>query len=283
MKPFIICAAVTGGSPAKSKTPHHPATPKEVAEATVTCWRAGAAMVHFHARLEDGRTTTDVKAYREIVDQIKAAGCDAILNLSAGDDGGRASHAERLQVAEVGAEMVSLDAGSFNFGNRLYDNSPSYLREMVKRMQIRGIKPEIEIFDVGHLDGVTMMVEDGLLTAPHYIQFVFGLPGGLPPDVRLLPFLLERLPLGTEWGISSPTNDHETFLRLTMNAFTSGGHLRTGMEDYVYLRPGELARTNAEMVEQWVQTARIWGRPVASPSEARKMLGISAIEAGGEP
>jgi len=275
MKPLIICAAVTGGAPAKSKTPYHPVTPKEVAEAAVACWRAGAAMIHFHARLEDGRTTTDIKAYREIVDLIKASGCDAILTISAGDDGGRANHSERLAVAEVGTEMVSLDAGSFNTGNRLYDNSPSYLREMARRMQARGIKPEIEIFDIGHLDGVMTLVKEGLLVPPHYIQFIFGLSGGFPPDTRLLPFLLERLPTGTEWVVSCPTSDHETFLRLTMAAFTSGGHFRTGMEDIVYLRPGELAQTNAEMVEQWIQTAKIWGRPIASPSDARKMLGIS--------
>lgn len=279
MKPLIICAAVTGGAPPKSKTLYHPITPKEIAEAAVGCWRAGAAMVHFHARLENGQTTTDLNACKEIVDRIKATGCDAILNLSAGDNGGLASHTERLQITEVGTEMASLDAGSFNTGSRLYDNSPSYLREMAKRMQVRSIKPEIEIFDLGHLDNITMLVNDGLLTAPHYIQFIFGLAGGLPPDVRLLHPLLERLPPKTEWAISCPTSDHETFLRLTMSAFANGGHLRTGVEDHVYLRPGELAKTNAEMVEQWVETARIWGRPIASSKEARKMLGIS-LEGG---
>ncbi len=275
MKPLIICAAVTGGAPAKSKTPYHPVTPKEVAEAAVACWKAGAAIVHLHARREDGKTTCDVQAYRQIVDQIMASGCDAILNVSAGDDGGRATHADRLRIAEVGVEMVSLDAGSFNFGERLYDNSPSYLREMTKRMHALGVKPELEIFDTGHLDKVASLANDGLLIAPHYIQFVFGLPGGLPPDIRLLPLLIERLPLGTEWAVSCPGRDHDTFIRITMSAFINGGHLRTGMEDNVYLRAGELATTNAEMVEQWVHTARIWGREIATPSDARKMLGIS--------
>jgi 3-keto-5-aminohexanoate cleavage enzyme len=274
MKPLIICAAVTGGAPAKSKTPHHPVTPEAVIDEAVACWRAGAAMVHVHARLRDGTTTTEVGAYREIVDGIAAAGCDAIINLSAGDNGGQASHAERLRVADVGVEMVSLDAGSFNMGNRLYDNSPSYLREMASRMVARNIAPEIEIFDIGHLHFVKTLIAEGLVKLPTYIQFVFGPPGALPPDPRILPLLIEHLPQGAEWAISAQTSDHQTHLALEMLAFTQGGHVRTGMEDYVQLRPGELAETNAAMVEQWVATARIWGRPVASPDKARELLGI---------
>jgi 3-keto-5-aminohexanoate cleavage enzyme len=274
MKPLIICAAVTGGAPAKSKTPHHPVTPDAVVDAAVACWRAGAAMVHVHARLKDGTTSTEVGAYKAIVDGIKAAGCDAIINLSAGDNGGRASHSERLRVADVDVEMVSLDAGSFNMGNRLYDNSPGYLREMAALMVARNIAPEIEIFDIGHLHFVKTLIAEGLVKLPTYIQFVFGPPGALPPDPRILPLLIEHLPKGAEWAISAQTTDHQTHLALEMLAFTQGGHVRTGMEDYVQLRPGELAETNAAMVEQWVATARIWGRPVASPDDARKLLGI---------
>src|SRR5262245_21577568 len=127
MKPLIICAAVTGGSPARSKTPHHPVTPEAIAEAAVMCWRAGAAMIHYHARLPDGTTSTDLHDYQIIADLIRGGGCDAILNFSAGDDGGRADHATRLKIAEAGCEVVSLDAGSFNIGERLYNNAPSYL------------------------------------------------------------------------------------------------------------------------------------------------------------
>jgi 3-keto-5-aminohexanoate cleavage enzyme len=278
MKPVIICAAVTGGAPAKSKTPHHPVTSKTVVEAAVACWRAGAAMVHVHARREDGTTTMDLEAYREIVDGITASGCDAIINLSAGDNGGRASHAERLRVADSGVEMVSLDAGSFNMGNRLYDNSPGYLREMATRMLARHVTPEIEIFDIGHLHFIQALAAEGLVKAPAFVQFVFGPPGAMPPDPRLLPLLREQLPEGAEWAVSAQSSDHLTHLALQMAAFTQGGHVRTGMEDYVYVRPGELAKTNAEMVEQWVATARIWGRPVATPAVARELLGIRQTE-----
>lgn len=275
MKPVIICAAVTGGAPAKSKTPYHPITPKAVADETLACWRAGAAMIHIHARLDDGSTIMEVGAYRNIVDRVMEAGCDAIINVSAGDDGGKANHEMRFDIVNCDVEMVSLDAGPINIGNRIYDNSSAYLYKMATLMKERSIKPEIEIFDVGHLAGIETLIERGLLTPPHYIQFVLGVPGGAPADLRLLPYLIDRLPAQSEWAISAQTTDHETYMKLSMFAFTHGGHIRCGMEDYVYLRPGELAKSNADAVAQWVDTARIWGRPVASPDEARKILGLA--------
>ena len=274
MQPLIICAAVTGGAPARSKTPHHPVTPDKVAADAVACWRAGAAIVHIHARLADESTSSDIAAYRDTVDRIRAAGCDAILSLSAGDDGGRADHAQRLRVAEAGEELVSLDLGPINLGSRLYDNRPSYLREMAKRMLELGVRPEIDVLDSGHLDSLATLIKDGLVKPPYHVQLVFGVPGGVPLDLRLLPVLVSRLPPGSEWSISCQTSDFETFLRFQMAAFVDGGHVRTGMEDHVYVRPGELARNNAEMVEQWAVTARTFGRPVATPAEARGMLGI---------
>src|SRR3569833_2123377 len=145
MKPLIICAAPTGGAPARSKTPHHPVSPDAVVEDALACWRAGAAMVHLHARLADGSTIMEVGAYRTIVDKIEAAGCDAIINLSAGDDGGKADHQMRLSIADTGVEMVSLDAGPINIGNRIYNKTLAYLEEMAGRMMAKNIRPEVEI------------------------------------------------------------------------------------------------------------------------------------------
>jgi len=272
--PLIICAAPTGGAPARSKTPHHPVTPQAVVDEALACWRAGAAMIHLHARLEDGTTTMDVKAYRAIVDKIEAAGCDAIINLSAGDDGGKADHAMRFGVAESGVEMVSLDAGPINIGNRIYNNSLAYLEDMAGRMLKKNIKPEIEIFDVGHIAAIMGLIAKGLLKAPYYIQFVFGVPGGMPLDPRMLSICRDYMPEGSQWAVSAQTANAQEYVTLQMQAFTQGGHVRCGMEDFVYLREGELAESNAQSVEQWVKTAQIWGRPVASPADARKLLGI---------
>lgn len=274
MKPLLICAAVTGGGPPKAKTPHHPVTVEEIVSETLACWRAGAAMVHVHGRTPDGQATADPTVYNEILERLRAAGCDVIVNLSAGDVGGRATHEQRLAVARVDAEVVSLDAGSFNTGDRLYNNAPGYLEAMAAAMLARGIKAEVEVFDTGHLDGVRRLAAKGLLPSPVHLQFVFGVPGTLIADVRLLHVLLGHLPEDAEWGVATPYVDPEVHVRLMMAALTMGGHVRTGMEDQVYLRPGVLARSNAEMVEQWVRTAQMWGRPVASPEDARAMLKI---------
>lgn len=274
MKPLIICAALTGSAPPQSRTPYHPTTPDAVAAAAVAAWRAGAAMVHIHARLEDGTATASPEAYEVIIDKILAAGCDAIINVSAGDNGGGSSHDERLAATQTRAEMVSLAVGSFNLGNRLYDNSPSFVRAMATRAGARGMVPVLEVFDIGSLQLVQKLVAEGLLPTPATVEFVFGLPGGIPMDPDLLPLLIAKLPSGCEWMISSHTSSTEDYLRMAMLAYTQGGHVRTGMEDMVFLRPGELAKTNAELVEQWVKTAAIWGRPVASPAQARQMLGI---------
>jgi 3-keto-5-aminohexanoate cleavage enzyme len=276
VKPLIICAAVTGGAPARSKTPHHPVTPQAVADEAVACWRAGAAISHIHARLDDGSTIMDVDAYRNITDRILARGCDAIINVSAGDDGGKADHKMRLNIADADAEMVSFDAGPHNSGNRLYNNSPAYLEEMATRLKTRNIKPEIEVFDAGHLNTVTHFVKAGLLSPPHYIQFVMGVPGGMPADPLQLSLLLKHLPDQSEWAIAAHVSDPDLYVSISMHAFVRGGHVRCGMEDQIYLRRGEMATSNAQFVEQWVNTARIWGRPIASPKEARELLGMNS-------
>jgi 3-keto-5-aminohexanoate cleavage enzyme len=146
---------------------------------------------------------------------------------------------------------------------------------MSARMKSKNIVPEIEVFDLGHMYMVNKLDEENLLARPAFVQFVFGLPGGLPLDPRVLPFLLEKLPPGAEWAISSQAPDTEKYLQMALLAFAQGGHVRTGMEDMVYLRPDELAATNALLVEQWTATARIWGRPIATPKIARQMLGIA--------
>lgn len=272
MKPLLICAAVTGG--AKAKSEHHPVTPTEVVRSALDCWRAGAAMIHLHARREDGSTTTELAVYRALVDEIRAAGCDAILNLSAGDDGGRASHAQRFAVVEAGAEVVSLDAGPINIAGRIYDNSPAYLEQMTAAMRGKRVKAAIEIFDFGHLDGVRRMAHDQALIAPHFVEFVLGVPGGLPTDLRLMPLLVDALPPNTEWCVSCQTADPERYMQVMLWVFGHGGHVRTGMEDIVWLAPARPARSNTELVEQWVSTASAWGRAIASPEVAREMLGL---------
>ena len=278
MKPLIICAAITGGGPIGTRSPFLPANPDQIVHSALAAWRSGAAVLHLHARDDDGHPRMDGTLYRDLVDNLRRAGCDAIISLSAGDNGGQASHGERLAVADIDADLVSLGTGSFNIGSRIYDNAPAYIRRMARKLSQRGMRPELEIFDSGQLANVQMLLDEGVIRAPAYLQFVFGPPGAMRADARLLDLLIQALPLGVEWAVSNQTADHGTFLELMMQAFLKGGHVRTGLEDHVNLRPGELARSNAEMVEQWVQTARIWGRPVASPTEARRLLGFGLVD-----
>ncbi|MEO8387986.1 3-keto-5-aminohexanoate cleavage protein [Polaromonas sp.] len=274
MESLVICAAITGGGPAKS--PHHPRTPKEIAYAALHAWQAGAAMVHCHARLEDGTPTNAPHVYADLLARIKDLGCEAIINFSAGDNGGRSNHEERLSVINTGADIVSLGGGSFNIGTRLYDNSPEFRREMATRMNAAGVTPEFELFDLGQIQGLQWLADKTLLPAKPLVTIVTGVPGALPDDIEAVNIVLKRLPNGAHWSIACQTASFESHRRLMLGAFSLGGHIRTGMEDCVYIRPGVLAKSNAELVTQWVETAQIWGRPIATAKDARLALGLPA-------
>lgn len=278
MHRLIITAAITGSGPPRSQTPHHPVTADAIAREAHDAWRAGAAIVHCHARREDGTPTNDPVVYADLLARIRVLGCEAIINFSGGDNGGRSNHAERLGVIVTGAEIVSLGGGSFNLGERLYDNSPSFRQQMALTMRASGVTPELEIFDVGQLAGIDWLRGKGLLPTRPLVTLVFGIPGALPLDLALLHWLAERMPADAHWSVSCQTRDYHTFRQFMLVTFALGGHIRTGMEDCVWLRPDELAESNAMMVKQWVDMARMWGRSVATAEEARAMLGIRTYE-----
>lgn len=280
MKPFVITAAVNGGGTPRAKTPHQPVTPDAIVAEAVASWKAGAAVIHFHGRREDGSTTSDVELHREIVRKIRAADCDAIMNVSTGDDGGKATHEHRLALVSAGAEVVSLATNSFNSGSRIYDNHPAFVGEFAAKVYAAGVRPEIEVLDFGFFDRIGPMLADNSLKPPFQFLFGFGLSGGMPLDVRLLSMLLERLPAGSEWGVACPSMKPEQCLPVTLAAFSLGGHVRTGMEDCPYVAGDKLAFSNAELVAQWADTAAIWGRPIATPNEARTILGLKPLAKG---
>ncbi|MEO8387994.1 3-keto-5-aminohexanoate cleavage protein [Polaromonas sp.] len=278
MEPLVICAALTGGGPPHANTPHHPVTPQAIADEALAAWRAGAAIVHCHARLEDGTATNDPAVYRDLFARIRDTGCEAIINFSAGDNGGRSSHVQRLSVIDTGAEIVSLGGGSFNIGARTYDNSPAFRLEMATRMRACGVTPEFELFDMGQVDGLRWIRDHGLMPAKPMVTLAVGIPGALPANLDVLQTVLKLLPPEAHWAMSCQTRDFAIFQRFMLVAFALGGHIRTGMEDFVFVRPGVLAKSNAEMVTQWVDMAAIWGRPVASAQQAREQLGIGSFK-----
>ncbi len=286
MNPLIISAAITGSVRPGTRGANHPVRFDHVVQEALAAWRAGASILHLHARLPDGMPTGELSASRSLVQQLREAGCDAVISLSAGDNGATASHAQRIAVPSAGSELVTLSAGSFNIGQRLYDNAPDFLRQLAGAMKERGTRAEIEVIDTGHLHGIEELVSQRLLQPPYLFNLVFGIPGGFPCEPELLPVMLRRLPQPNQWMVSCQTDDAEVARRFAFAAFAAGGHVRTGMEDCSWLRPGEPARSNADQVELWVKTATLWGRAVASPRQARELLGLAGplgfASAGGE-
>lgn len=273
-KPLIVCAALTGGLPPHAVGPGHPLDPAAVVEDTIACHAAGAAVIHIHARLATGETTMEPAAYAAIAGAIRARGCDAVLDFSAGDDSGRASHAQRLAVVGAGAEIVSFAGGSFNIAGRLYDNRPSFQMSLASAIAQAGLRPEIEIFDSAHLQCVPRLAAAGI-GQPLFFQFVMGIPGALKPDATLLEWLFRELPDGSEWSVSAQTGaDIATHVGILELAVAHGGHVRTGFEDIRLMNDGSQAPGNAALVRQWVEHAARRGRPLASPAMARELLGI---------
>lgn len=273
--PLIIQCAVTGSAnPDPERRPNLPVTPQQIIDEALAAWRAGATVLHLHAREDDGTPTQDHSAFARIVDGIRAGGCDAILNLSTGTAGGRAERDDRLQPLELKPEMASFDCGTINFGERIFEGDLPFLRRMAEAFKRSGTRPEIECFDTGHVGLALQLQGEGLLPAdPLVVQFVLGVPGtGVPATVRQIEHLRGLLPPETRWFVAATGA-----AQLPMNAYCvlAGGHVRTGLEDNLYYRRGERA-TNAQLVERVVGLAGELERPVADARQARELLGLRA-------
>jgi 3-keto-5-aminohexanoate cleavage enzyme len=274
--PTIIQCAITGAQDAPSKNPNLPTTAAEIADSALGAWRAGAAIVHIHARLLDGTPTSSVEQFRPIVEQIRASRADVVLNLTTGSGGGRASGADRWACTDLDPELASFDCGSLNFGDRVFENSLPFLRALAEVLLEKGIKPEIECFEPGHITTALRLREEGLLEQPLHFQFILGIPGAAPATIQQLAHMRSMLPPQATWsaaGIGAAQSSVSLF------ALAAGGHLRTGLEDNLYYRRGELADSNAQLVARLVRTCEEFDRPVATPDEARELLGLNA--AGG--
>lgn len=271
MDKLIISVATTGSRTSRSQTPYVPITPEEIAEEAVACWREGASIVHIHVRDDQGRVTCDLDRYQRVMDLIRAQGCDLILNLSTGGGAGVVPDDERIAPVRLRPEIASFDCGSLNFGDGVFINSPQFLETLATEMNTYGVKPEIECFDVGMIETAKRLIDRGLLTPPFWFQFVLGVRGGAPATVDQLVHMIRQLPPESRWSVCGIGRD-----QLPMNALAIllGGHTRTGLEDNIYYSYRVLAEGNAPLVARVVRLARELGREVASPSEAREILGL---------
>jgi len=272
LEKLIITVAPTGSQTTREHTPYLPLSPKEIADSVYEAWQAGASIAHIHVRDESGNNTLDLNTYREVVDRIQDK-CDIIINLTTA--GGIVMNDEdRLRVCELCSEMATFDAGTLNFGSGVFHNTPTFLERLAAKLKENRIKPEIEVFDVGMIENTKRIIKKGLMDPPFHFQFVLGIHGGMPATPKNLLFLSESIPQGSTWSAIGASKD-----QLTINTMSilMGGHVRVGMEDSVYFRKGELAKTNAQFVDRIVDLSGILGREVATPNEARKILGLDQL------
>lgn len=272
--PVVVQCAVTGSQPPDpERAPNLPVSTDAIVEEALAAWRAGAAVIHLHAREEDGTPTQDRDRFALLVDQLRDAGCDAVLNLSCGTAGGRAVRDERLAPLELRPEMGSLDCGTINFGDRIFEGDVPFLRRMAEAFRANGVTPELECFDSGHVGLALQLRDEGLLEDPLVVQFVLGVPGsGVPATVEMVEHLRRMLPEGAHWSVCAIGR-----AQLPLNAYCilAGGHVRTGLEDNLWFRRGERA-TNAALVARAVRLAGELQRPVATSDAARELLGVRA-------
>lgn len=271
MDKLIITAALVGAEATKADNPNLPITPQEIADAAYQCWQAGASIVHIHVRDEHGNPTQDKAVFAEVIDLIRER-CDIIIQVSTGGAVGT-NVEERVQPLELRPEMATLTAGTVNFGDDVFFNSPAYIRKIAENIQRYGVRPEIEVFEAGMIDNAVRLVKAGLIAYPLHFDFVMGVPGGIAGTPKNLLHLVDCIPPGSTWTVAGIGRAE---LPLATMAIILGGHVRVGFEDNLYYSRGIKAQSNAQLVERIVRIARELGREVATPAEARTILGMAS-------
>lgn len=269
MTPLIITAALTGAEVTRAQQPALPLTPQEIGIAAAECAAAGASIVHVHGRLADGTPTQDKEVYRQIIAEVKKR-CDVIVQVSTGGAVGMTPQ-ERLAPVTLKPEMATLSMGSVNFGGDVFMNHPADMEVFAREIRAQGVKAELEIFDSGMLHTAKRWLAKGLLDAPAHFDLVLGIPGAMPGTAQALMYLLGELPEGATWTVAGIGAAQ---LPLAVQAIVLGGHVRVGFEDNVYYRKGELASSNAQLVARIARLAAELDRPLATPTQARQLLGI---------
>lgn len=271
MEKLIITAAICGAEVTKADNPNLPVTPDELATAAYEAEQAGATIIHLHVRDKDGNPTQSEEVFKTTIEKIKAKGCQAIIQPSTGGAVGMSAE-ERMQPLNLKPEMATLSTGSVNFGTDVFLNSPEYIQLFAEKMKTLGVKPEIEVFETGMINNALRLVKKGLIESPLHFDFVMGVPGGIPGEVEDLLHLVHKIPRDASWSVAG-IGRYE--LPLAIMAIIMGGHVRVGFEDNIYYAKGVLAESNAQLVARIVRIAKEYGREVATPVEARKILHLT--------
>lgn len=271
MEKLIITAAICGAEVTKEQNPAVPYTVEEIVREAQSAVQAGAAIVHLHVREDDGTPTQSKARFKECMDAIYKVCPNVIIIPSTGGAVGMTAE-ERLQPTELFPEMATLDCGTCNFGDDVFENTMPMMRAFGKRMLENNIKPEYECFEMGHLDTVLNMARKGQVPgAPMQFNFVLGVPGCTPATVQNLCWLVNSIPSGSTW---TATGIGRNAFTLAAPTIVMGGHVRVGFEDNLYLEKGVLAKSNGELVAKVVRMAKELGRDIATSEEARKILNL---------
>lgn len=277
MRKVMITAALTGGFHGKEANPSLPEQPDEIARATLECYHAGASIAHIHARDKEGKATPDVEIYREIKERVREK-CEIILSFTTGG-GPNLTPEERIQSAYADPEICSLNMGTMvrtRWGEgTIFLNSRSQIEEWAKILSDRGIKPELEVYSHTMLVDVENLIHLGLIDRPYFINLVLGMThqGALQATEKNLLSLTEYLPSDTIFNVTAIGRMQ---LPLTTLGILLGGNPRVGLEDNIYYHKGILAESNAQLVSRTVRIIKELDFEVATPREAREMLGLSS-------
>ena len=273
--PVIITVAITGAVPRKEDNPAVPIDPQEQIESTHESFEAGATIAHIHVRNPDQSSASDPDRFRRVQEGIVKHCPGMIVQFSTGGRG--RSLEERASALPLRPDMASLATGSCNFPTAVYDNPPEFIRGLARQMLENDIKPEIEVFDLAMLYNAKNLLDEGLLKAPLHVQFVLGVKNALPFRESILDFLVVELgaliPEATWVAAGIGRNQAD----VQIQSLKRGGHVRTGLEDNLMAAKGRLAASNAELVQLAAERCVSAGRSVATPAQAREMLGLRSV------
>lgn len=272
--PMVITAALVGAEVTRKDTPHLPITAEEIGIEAAKCCEAGAAMVHIHVRNPDGTPSQDTELFRAAIREIRKR-CEIIVQTSTGGAVGMSAEERCGPLRLTGddkPDMATLTTGTVNFGEDVFWNPRSLVRDIAKQIRALGIRPEIECFDAGMIDEANYLAKEGLIDLPAHYDFVLGVPGGLGARPEALDFMRASIPEGSTWTCAAMGRHQLPFVELVAER---GGNSRVGLEDNIYVSKGVLAKGSVELVEEAVKRAKAKGREIATFKQAREILRLT--------
>lgn len=275
MEPLIITAAITGAETSRKDQPNLPVTPAEQATAAQECFEAGARVVHLHVRTDEGNPTQSLERFKEAIDRIRDAVPDMIIQISTGGAVGE-DFDKRIAPLSLKPDMGTLNAGTLNFGDEIFINHPKDIVRLAEAFKEYKVAPEIEVYESGMIDVVAKLVDKGIIVhTPLHVQFVLGVPGGMngsPENVLYMKNHLNKMIPTATWAIAGIGRWH---IPASLTAMVNDGHIRVGFEDNIYYHKNVVAKSNAQLVARMARIAEEINRPLATPVQARQILGLS--------